>query len=415
MQDVDELIRRLCDDFLERVIESDREHRRSGTQDRPEYMPGVYQSELEDESERMIKGDRSKVADDARELLTRADVTLDEGEFNRLCYELQRTLLRAYRICGDEWDADFVGQPRTWHPGQPEVPSASTGKPRQPPGSRRTLSELVETFLKESDGASTWTASTAGQIKSALRTFVGVVGAGRPIGDVNRDVIIEFRSTAQQLPPRYTLKFKGKSVSEVLAATDPDEPKVASPTVNMWLSYVGSMFKFAVQRGWIEQNPAEGMKLPTKRREEREKRVPWTDDDLAAIFNAEYTATTLGKGKYGKYWVPLLCLHTGARLEEMAQLRVEDVEKVDGVDVVQVREGDDQSVKTGAAPFRWTLERLGLSPSAWLIVSDSFPEVVPRLGPEGGRPGRSPAQAACARSNSIGERYPSAECLRRGL
>ena len=41
---------------------------------------------------------------------------------------------------------------------------------------------------------------------------------------------------------------------------------------------------------------------------------------------------------------------------------------------------------------------------SWLILSDSFPEVLARLGPAGGRPGRSPAQAACARSNSIGER-----------
>ena len=50
-------------------------------------------------------------------------------------------------------------------------------------------------------------------------------------------------------------------------------------------------------------------------------------------------------------------------------------------------------------------ERLGSPPArSWLILSDSFPEVLAKLGPAGGRPGRSPAQAACARSNSIGER-----------
>ena len=131
----------------------------------------------------------------------------------------------------------------------------------------------------------------------------------------------------------------------------------------MWLSYTSSMFKFAVKRGWLEQNPAAGVALKTKRHEKREEREPWTDEDLAAVFNTEYTSATLGKQFPGKFWVPLLCLHTGARLEEMAQLRTVDVDDVDGVAVVHVREGDDQSVKTIASirtvPLHPTLLELG--------------------------------------------------------
>ena len=212
---------------------------------------------------------------------------------------------------------------------------------------------------------------------------MGIVGADCQIGDVTRDVMVDFRSKAQQLPPRYTLTHKDKSVSAVLAAMNPDSPKVASTTVNTWLSYVSSMFKFAVDRGWIEKNPATGMKLPTKRREEREKRSPFTDGDLAAIFNAEYRSATLGNGAYGKYWVPLLCLHTGARLEEMAQLRVIDVENVDGVDVVHVREGDDQSLKTIASrrkvPLHPTLLELGFLKHVIAMSSAGHDRLFPDL------------------------------------
>ena len=52
----------------------------------------------------------------------------------------------------------------------------------------------------------------------------------------------------------------------------------------------------------------------------------------------------------------------------------------------------------GAAPFRWTPERLGSPVRSWLILSDSFPEVLARLGPAGGRPGRSPGVLAPARA-----------------
>ncbi len=168
LRDVDELIRNLSDDFLEQVVENDRETRRSGVVKQPGHLPSLYLDDLAHQSERMAGGDRRSVVEAARELLGRADITLDEDEFNRLTYELQRTLLRAYRILPDEWERDFDGRPRVWSPGQAEGDPATTAAPQQrPPGSRRKVSELVETFLKDSEGASTWTASTAGRVTGA--------------------------------------------------------------------------------------------------------------------------------------------------------------------------------------------------------------------------------------------------------
>ena len=69
MRDVDELIRKLCDDFIEQVVEKDRETRRSGVVKQPEHFPSLYWDDREHESERMAKGDRSSVVDEARELL----------------------------------------------------------------------------------------------------------------------------------------------------------------------------------------------------------------------------------------------------------------------------------------------------------------------------------------------------------
>ena len=140
MRDVDELIRKLCDDFLEQVVENDLETRRSGLVTQPEQFPSLYLDDLADESERMAEGDRSSVVDEARELLARADVTLEAEEFNRLCYELQRTLLRAYRVLADEWERDFDGRPRVWSPGQPEAaPTPTAAQQQRPPGSRRKV------------------------------------------------------------------------------------------------------------------------------------------------------------------------------------------------------------------------------------------------------------------------------------
>ena len=178
----------------------------------------------------MEVADRSSVVDEAHELLVRANINLSDEEFDRLCYELQRTLLRAYRICADEWERDFDGRPRVWSTGQPEVASASAGAAQQRPGSRRKLSELIEIFLRDSDSASGWAPRTAMQIKSVLDVFLEIVG-DRPIGDVTRDVILDFRSKIQKLPPRSALVHKDHTVREVLEM-NVDGPKLAPTTVN---------------------------------------------------------------------------------------------------------------------------------------------------------------------------------------
>ncbi|WP_462147441.1 site-specific integrase [Pseudoalteromonas gelatinilytica] len=50
------------------------------------------------------------------------------------------------------------------------------------------------------------------------------------------------------------------------------------------------------------------------------------------------------------YWIPLLCRYTGARLNEIAQLRKENVMLSDtGVYYLNIKRGEGQSVKTDAS------------------------------------------------------------------
>lgn len=46
------------------------------------------------------------------------------------------------------------------------------------------------------------------------------------------------------------------------------------------------------------------------------------------------------------FWIPLLALYTGARQNELCQLRVQDVEEVDGIPCLQIRHRPDLNQKT---------------------------------------------------------------------
>lgn len=89
-----------------------------------------------------------------------------------------------------------------------------------------------------------------------------------------------------------------------------------------------TIFNSAINHELIDKNPIEHFKLPYKR--PHKPRVGFTLNDLELIFSSPiYTQgyLPLGGGKIACYWLPLLALFTGARLEELAQLQVSDIQK----------------------------------------------------------------------------------------
>lgn len=84
-----------------------------------------------------------------------------------------------------------------------------------------------------------------------------------------------------------------------------------------------------MKRNLIESNPARGTQLKDARRA-REKRREFDEQALGAIFgSAIYAADERPEGGAGEaaYWLPLLALYTGARINELCQLHPGDVQQ----------------------------------------------------------------------------------------
>ncbi|MCC2601611.1 DUF6538 domain-containing protein [Sphingopyxis yananensis] len=100
------------------------------------------------------------------------------------------------------------------------------------------------------------------------------------------------------------------------------------------LARLSTVLGWAAENGHLAANPAKGItiKVPKK---SKDKRQPFGPDDLNAIFagpvHADGERPLRGRGE-AAYWLPLLALFSGARLEEMAQLRAEDVARHSYVD-----------------------------------------------------------------------------------
>ena len=176
--------------------------------------------------------------------------------------------------------------------------------------------------------------------------------------------------TLQHLPPNRTKKkaYAGKTIEEILAMKPAETLNVA--TINTIMEAVSTLFEWHMREANVLQNPAKGLHVKDNRRP-RDLRSPLSVDELKRIF--AHPKFTQGKFKYPAYfWIPLIGLFTGMRLEEIAQLRCADLRKLADHDlwVFDVNEqGEDEhgyakSVKNKSAirtvPVHKGLIALGL-------------------------------------------------------
>ena len=93
------------------------------------------------------------------------------------------------------------------------------------------------------------------------------------------------------------------------------------------LSRLRTLLGYAMANGYRADNPAFGVTITIKDADKHRRRS-FDPGSLEKIFSSPIYMSGLrptgGKGEAG-YWLPLLGLYTGARLEELGQLRVSDV------------------------------------------------------------------------------------------
>jgi len=128
---------------------------------------------------------------------------------------------------------------------------------------------------------------------------------------------------ASLLDKRAAIAFKDSLVKEGLA--------YATAIKNLGL--VKSIFQVAVDNALLSTNVFSGVKILRPARQEK-SRMPFTADELERIFSSPvFSSGDRPKGGAGEaaYWLPLIALMTGMRLEEIGQLTADDMKISEGI------------------------------------------------------------------------------------
>lgn len=157
-----------------------------------------------------------------------------------------------------------------------------------------------------------------------------------------KDHAREVRRILSIIPSNLKKKFPDLSFNQVIKKCEngeianSDHERLKPSTFNTYANLIGGLFKFAQNEDYIKENYFTSLRV---KRQEKQSRSAFTDDELQKFFNTElYTGKKFPCKWAWRYWIPVIMLYTGARVEEICQLYIDDIRDVKGIICFDIRE-----------------------------------------------------------------------------
>lgn len=218
------------------------------------------------------------------------------------------------------------------------------------------LSQVLQSYLKEQalQGVSEKTISDK---KSVAELLIRIIG-DLPLKQIDREHARQFKETALKLPPRLG-QLPPKPLEKIIAEA---ETTISVTTFNNYVKNLTTLFVYGVREGYCDKNPFQGLKVQQKVKANKQRSC-FTEDDIKRILTL--TSSYKAQHKPHRYWLPLLGLYTGARMNELCQLYLDDITQVDGVDCIHIQASRaDQKLKNLTSerliPIHSKLKELGI-------------------------------------------------------
>jgi integrase len=203
---------------------------------------------------------------------------------------------------------------------------------------------------------------------SGFEKFLEIIGGDRPVQEITKAHCREYKETLLKFPRSMPADQRKLPVGELLKVLmkSPPARTLGASTVNKYLHNLSHLFDWSKGQGFYEgENPVEGLVINKRKHGDKEKRKPFSDEDLVRTLRSEGFRSQEAKHPE-RYWMLLILLHTGARREEIAQLGVADVRQQDGVWFFDITPDEElgKQVKTQGSkrrvPIHSALLALGL-------------------------------------------------------
>ena len=265
------------------------------------------------------------------------------------------------------------------------VPFQSAKSPPPRPNKSKTtttktisLSELSSRFLKTKTEAR-YPSKTLSGYRDTHNLLVEVI-ADRPVDSITHQDARYFIQVLKRLPVNPTKSYPQRSVKRLLQLEH--QQLLSHKTILKHTERVSALFNWAINQGCITENVFRGKLEPIRTKKMIEKY--FTADEMNLILGDALEGELLEQNKPERYWVPLLSAYSGARLNEICQLDVIDIQELDGIWTMNLNTNSvDKSLKTEAGnrlvPIHPKLLELGFLDYVEVIGSKDHQKLFPSL------------------------------------
>ena len=194
------------------------------------------------------------------------------------------------------------------------------------------------------------------QDRMVVGLFSSFVGAQRSVASITAAEARDFRNILNKLPINFGKRkeFAGLGLREIAVKNITTTYKTLKPvTQARYLSTLSPYFSWLKSEVYIENQPFDGLHQRFAKR--KNPRPPFSTDQFNVILKSPLYAGFEQTGKEHltgsvktddwRYWFPLICMLTGARAAEVAQLRVDNINQEFGVWMITFTEDDSTNQK----------------------------------------------------------------------
>ncbi|MEN6541795.1 site-specific integrase [Parvibaculum sp.] len=263
------------------------------------------------------------------------------------------------------------------------------------------MSEALPAFIEHQMQEEGWTGQTLLQNRMTYRIFQEVCG-DRPVSDYKRRDCTAFYDTLKGLPALWSkdTRWKGMGIREIVEQSKGEDiNRLAIKTVKRHFSALGKFFDYLKRRGEYEgENPAHEHNFPTnKKGRSNRMRDQWKGEKLSKLFSSPVWTGCVSAGRRTavgkvivrdeKFWLPILGLYHGNRLEEFAQLVRSDIRLEGSIWYFDINDEDGKQVKNEQSkrrvPIHPEVLKLGFLVYLNEVTSNPNDQVFPELTPGG--------------------------------
>jgi integrase len=257
-----------------------------------------------------------------------------------------------------------------------------------------TLATLSKLYIEEGKRGGTWREVSTHEVERSLRDLFELMGdMAVEAFDVQQARLLKDRLS--RCPQYFGLRpeYEGKTLKQVVES-GATYKTITAVTVNNRLRKLSAFLSWCKANGYISDNPLVGLKMMTG--SAKEARLSFDRHDLTILLNHDELRNEACKHPW-RYWLPLLGRATGARLEELCQLRVDDFIEQQGIQCIRIddsREG--QNLKNSSSrrilPLHPALLDLGLLRHVETVRATGADRLFPELEAVRGKLGHAPSK-----------------------